>query len=68
MKVSIKSFDVEMEIKRGGVEFGVRDIKGNGLGSFIVTKTGLIWCKGRTTRANGKQVDWSKFIEWIQLN
>ena len=68
MNVSIKSFDVKMEIKRNGVEFEVRDTKGNFLGDCIVTKTGLIWCNGKTKRANGKKVSWNNLIDWIQSN
>ena len=68
MNVSIKSFDVKMEIKRKGVEFEVRDTQGNFLGDCFITKIGLIWCNGRTKRANGKQVSWNDLIGWIQSN
>ena len=67
MKVSIKSFDVKMEIKNKGVEFEVRDSKGTKhIGDCVVNKKGLIWCPGKTLPANGKQVDWNKFIKLIQ--
>ena len=68
MNVSIKSFDVKMEIKSKGVEFEVRDPQDNFLGDCIVTKTGLIWCKGKTKRPNGKKVSWNNLIDWIQSN
>ena len=48
MNISIKSFDVKMEIRNKGVEFEVRDTKGVFLGDCIITKTGLIWCNGKT--------------------
>ncbi len=54
MKVTIKKFNVEMEVKTNGIEFGVRDNNGNFLGDCYLTKTGLIWCEGRTTKSNGK--------------
>ena len=66
MKVSIKSFDVKMDIKKKGVEIEIRDPKGNFLGDCVVTNTSLIWCQGKTLPANGKKVTWTKFIDWIQ--
>ena len=67
MKVSIKSFDVKMEIKNKGIEFEVHDTKGKKhLGDCIVTKTGLTWCKGKTAPENGKKITWNKFIELMQ--
>ena len=66
MNVSIKSFDVIMEVKNKGVEFEVRDTQGKFLGDCIVTKTGLTWCQGKIQPPNGKKVSWNKLIEWIQ--
>jgi hypothetical protein len=63
MKVEIKSFDVQMEVKNNGIEFEVADNEGNHQGDVILTKTGLIWCKGRQRRANGTKISWTKFIE-----
>ncbi len=63
MNVSIKEFGVSMQVKTTGIEFEVSDTKGNFLGDFIVTKTNLIWCKGKTTRDNGVKIPWDKFIE-----
>ncbi len=54
MKVTIKKFNVEMEVKTNGIELGVRDDNGNFLDDCYSTKTGLIWCEGRTTKSNGK--------------
>jgi hypothetical protein len=66
MKVSIKSFDVQMEVKNSGIEFEVADNEGAHLGDVILTKTGLIWCKGRQQRQNGTKVSWTKFIELME--
>lgn len=66
MNVSIKSFDVKMEVKNKGMEFEVRDTQGKFLGDCIVTKTGSTWCQGKIQPANGKRVPWNKLIEWIQ--
>ena len=66
MKVSIKSFDVAMEVKTKGIEFEIYDNQDNHLGDLVVTKTKLIWCKGRTNRENGKEVKWEDFIAQIE--
>jgi hypothetical protein len=61
MKVSIKDFDVAMDVKNNGIELDISDNNGTHVGDLIVTKTQLIWCQGRTTRANGKRVTWAEF-------
>lgn len=65
MPVSIKSFDVEMNIKNKGVELDVYDNDGKFRGDLIVSKAGLIWCEGRTQRKNGVKVSWHEFITWM---
>ena len=65
MKVAIKDFDVAMEVKNNGIEFDVADPQGNHIGDLILTKTKLIWCQGQTRRANGKVIEWDKFIEYM---
>ena len=66
MNVSIKNFDVKMDVKNNGVEFEVRDTQDKFLGDCIVTKTGITWCKGKTKAANGKKVSWNELIDWMQ--
>lgn len=65
MPVSIKSFNVEMNIKNKGIELDVYDNDETFRGDLIVTKTGLIWCEGKTQRQNGVKVTWNEFIEWM---
>ncbi len=65
MKVAIKSFDVEMDVRTKGIEFQVRENDGSLLGDCYLTKTGLIWCKGQTTRPKGKKVSWEDFVAWM---
>ena len=65
MKVSIKTFDVKMEIKKNGIEFEVRDPKGAFQGDLILTNTKLIWCKGKIPKKGGKSVTWKEFISWM---
>lgn len=66
MKVTIKSFDVAMEVKNKGIEFEVRSPDGDHLGDVVLTKSGLVWCKGRTDPKNGVKVNWSEFIGWME--
>ena len=65
MKVTIKSFDVGMEVKTKGIEFQVHDGTKH-LGDIVLTKTGLIWCKGRTTSAKGIKVRFDEFANWAE--
>lgn len=68
MKVTIKSFDVEMELKNKGIELEIRDTDETFLGDLIVTRTQVIWCPGKTARQNGHSVAIHKFIEWMEEN
>jgi len=61
-----ESGSVDMEIKNNGVELDVYADGSTHLGDLIVTKTGLIWCKGKTARANGEKVSWDEFIDWME--
>ena len=65
MDISIKKFDVKMEIKNKGIELDVYDTDGNHLGDLVITKSKLIWCQGRTGRKNGESISWSKFIKYM---
>ena len=66
MKVSIKRFNVTMDVKNSGIEFEVRSPNGKThLGDLVLTKSKLIWCPGSTLPKNGHQVEWTKFIDWI---
>lgn len=64
MKIAVKSFDVNMEIKNKGVELAVYSPDGKTfLGDLVITKSGVIWCAGKTRRASGKSLSWKKFME-----
>jgi len=59
MEVHIKKFDVNMLVKSSGIEFEVRKPDGSSqIGDCYVTMTGLVWCKGRTTKAKGIKISW----------
>lgn len=64
MKISIKSFDVQMEVKQNDVELEVRSPNGSEfLGDCFVTNTGLVWCPGRTNRQKGTKIRWRDLME-----
>jgi hypothetical protein len=66
MDVSIKSFEVNMDVKTNGVEFGIREPNGGDrLGDLFITKAHLIWCKGKTQRAQGIKIKWTDFVEMV---
>lgn len=63
MEVNIKSFDVNMQVKSNGIEFEVRTPDGKSqLGDCYLTMVGLVWCSGRTTKANGVKISWNDFM------
>ena len=67
MQLKIKQFAVDMEIKTKGVEVEVRNPQGTKqLGDLLVKKSGLTWCRGKTSEKYGKRVSWDKFIEWME--
>ena len=66
MQISIKEFNVAMDIKTAGVELDVKDTEGRHLGDLVVTKTRVIWCPGRTTPDNGKALNWDRFIKMME--
>lgn len=67
MKVKIKSFDVDMDVKNAGIEFEVYSPNGEAHhGDLVLTKRNLVWCRGRTRRENGKEIPWTQFIEWAE--
>jgi hypothetical protein len=64
--VSIKGFDVNMEVKNNGIEFDVSD---NGhVGDLYVTKTGIIWCEGKKPKANGRKINWKELRDYCDQN
>ena len=67
MKVSIKRFNVDMEVKNSGIEFEVRNPDGKThLGDLVLTKSALVWCPGQTRPSNGHKVTWQDFITFAE--
>ena len=66
MKVYVKDFKLGMEIKNRGIEIEIRNpADDQQLGDLVITKTGVIWCPGKTTRAYGRALDWQSLIDLI---
>lgn len=65
MKVKIKDFKVNMDVKSNGIEFEVRNPDGTFRGDCFVTMTGLVWCEGKTTKAKGIKISWNEFIDMM---
>ena len=65
MQVSIKDFNVAMQIKNKGIELEIHD-QDKHIGDLVVNKTKVIWCKGRTRPANGVALTWPKFIAMME--
>ena len=59
MDVRIKKLDINMHVKQNGIEFEVRTPNGSSqVGDCYLTMTGLVWCKGKTTKSNGVKITW----------
>ncbi len=65
-KVFIKDLQVDMEIKNVGIELAVSHTDGSHKGDLYVTKTGLTWCPGKTTKENGQKIDWDDFAVYME--
>jgi len=63
MKVTFKKFDVTIELKNKGIELDLSDTSGKHIGDLVITKTKLVWCPGKTRRANGKPIEWHEFAK-----
>ncbi len=66
MKLNIKDLAVNQEVGSAGIEIGVKDNDGKHQGDFHVTKGGIVWCKGKTPKKNGKKLTWKKLIDQLE--
>ena len=67
MKVWIKKFQIDMEVKANGIEFEVRTPdNAEQIGDCYVTMTGLIWCKGKKAKKNGVKISWENLVEILK--
>ncbi len=69
MKVSIKKFGLDLDVKSKGMELDIKSPDGKKrLGDCCVTMTGLVWCKGKTTKANGIKLSWDELATILASN
>ena len=47
-----------MKVKTNGLELQINEKGGKQFGDIFVTKTGIIWCKGKTTKPKGIKIDY----------
>ena len=65
MNLNIKDLAVNMDLTSKGIEFGVKDAAGKHQGDFHVTKAGIVWCKGKTQKKDGKKLTWKKIMDMM---
>lgn len=56
-------------VKNKGIEVRVNNSykgKTKQLGDLIISKTGLVWCKGKTLPQNGIKISWDEFISIME--
>ena len=64
MKVKIKEFGLDMDVKTKGMMLDVYSPDGKTrLGDLQITKTGLTWCNGKAQ--TGPKATWQEFIDWM---
>lgn len=66
MRVSIKNFNVNMDLGNNSIEMDIYDNAGNHLGDINIGKATVEWCKGRTRRGNGVKKNWEDIIQWFE--
>lgn len=73
MKVGIKQLDVNMDLKRKGMELSVYNGDDTHLGDLFINQAQVTWCSGRSTPwSGGIKMSWNEFIhameEWGSNN
>jgi hypothetical protein len=66
MKVSVKDFQVSMDLGNNGIELGVYDNKSEYLGDLRIGKGTIEWCKGKKQKGNGVRKNWPELIAWFE--
>lgn len=66
MKVYHNILDGLNEVKNKGICFVIRSPDNTKqLGKLYLTKTRLIWCRGKTQRSNGVELRWNEVMELL---
>jgi len=65
MKVSVKDFQVSMEIGNNGIELDVYNSQNTHLGDLRIGRATIEWCAGRIHRGNGVKKSWEQLIDFF---
>lgn len=65
MKVSVKDFNISMDLGNNGITFDVYDTSENFLGDLRLGRGTIEWCKGKTKAGNGIQVKWPELLAFF---
>lgn len=66
MKVSIKDFNVNMDLGNNGITFDVYANDDSFLGDLRLGRGTIEWCKGKTKAGNGVKVKWPDLIAYFE--
>lgn len=66
MKITIKHFDVQMDLGNNGITMDVRDPAGTFLGDIRIGRGAIEWCKGKTAAGNGVKKKWADLIAFFE--
>lgn len=67
MKISIKAFQVNMEIGNNGIEIDVYTPDGKThKGDLRIGRGTIEWCKGSVRKGNGVKKTWTQLIDWFE--
>jgi hypothetical protein len=66
MKISVKDFQVNMDLGNKGLQLDVYDTDDKYLGDLRIGKAKLERCKGKIHTGNGKTKTWKELIEWFE--
>ena len=66
MKVSVKDFQVTMQIGNNGIELDIYDNNEQHLGDLRIGKATIEWCKGQTQKGNGIKKTWENLIKFFE--
>ncbi len=65
-KVFIKNLNMFIRLKNVGLELHVTHSNGSHKGDLYISRKGLIWCRGKTKRENGKEIGWHDFADYME--
>lgn len=55
-----------MDVGNNGIELDVYSPQDEHLGDLRIGRGTIEWCKGKTAKGNGVQVNWKELIDWFE--